>query len=398
MRLKAFKYRIYPNRLQAETIRKNCGCRRFVYNWGLEIKQKAFLTGKRLSHIDLANMLPDLKKVNPWLKEVNSQSLQAALKDLDAAYNRFFDKQNDFPKFKSKSKSKDSFHIPQHFIIDSKTGIIKLPKLGNVKTIFDREPDGEVRSITISISKSGKFFASVLCQQKIDILEPKPIDPATTIGIDVGLKSFAVVSDGRVFKPNADLKASRKRIEYLSRQLSRKIPKGSNRNKARIKLARAYEKRANQQRDFLHKLSHQLTSDENQVGTICVEDLNIKGMLGNHCLARSISEVAWGEFYRQLEYKCPWKGINLIKIGRFEPSSKLCPCGFRNNSLQLSDREWTCPSCGTKHDRDRLASNNIKTMGLAKIKMAVGTTVTKLGEPSGSKRKLRTKKLGKISE
>lgn len=392
MRLKAFKYRIYPNKSQADIIRQNCGCRRFVYNWGLETKQKAFLKGKRLSHLDLANLLPNLKKEHPWLKEVNSQSLQAALKDLDAAYNRFFDKTADFPKFKSKGKSKDSFHIPQHFSVNPTDGNIKLPKLGLVKTIFDRNPEGEIKSLTISIAKSGKFFVSILCQQNIENPIPKPIDSKTTIGIDVGLKSFAVCSDGRVFKPNANLKASRKRIEYLSKQLSKKTSKGSNWNKARIKLARAFEKRTNQQKDFLHKLTYQLTADENQVGTICIEDLNIKGMLQNHKLARSISEVAWGEFYGILEYKAKWKGINLVKIGRFEPSSRLCPCGYKNDELTLSDREWVCPECGISHDRDLLAANNIKTMGLARKKIAAGTVVTKVGELSGSKRKRRTNK------
>lgn len=230
-----------------------------------------------------------------------------------------------------------------------------------------------------------------MCEQNIEDPKPNPIDPKTTIGVDVGLKSFAVVSDGRVFKPNSNLKKSRSKINYLHRQFSKKQKRSKNSERARINLARAYEKRTNQQVDYIHKLTYGLTSDENQVGTICIEDLNIKGMIQNHKLARSISEVAWGEFYRQLEYKCRWKGINLVRIGRFEPSSRLCPCGYRNENLTMKDREWICPKCNVRHDRDLLAANNIMVMGINK-EIAAGTVVKKVGELSGCKQKRRTNK------
>lgn len=390
MRLRAFKYRIYPTSSQASAIRKTCGCRRFIYNWGLELKQKAYQQGIRLNVLSIQGKLPEMKEKNPWLKEVNSQSLQVALRDLDIAFTRFFKKIGEYPSFKSKGKSKDSFQVPQHFKIDTKNRFLTLPKLGNVKTVFDRIPDGMAKSVTVSMSRSGKFFASVLCEQDVDDPKPKPVNPDATIGIDMGIRSFVVCSDGRKFDNPKYLGKSLSRLRHLSRQLSKKAKGGKNRERARLRLAVAYEKIANQRKDFIHKVSHQL-SNENQVGTICIEDLNVKGMMKNHKLAMAISDCSWGEFFRQLKYKCQWRGIRVIQIGRFEPSSKLCPCGFKNNRLALADREWTCPACGMVHDRDLLAANNIKDFGLVREK-AVGTTVTKPGELSCCRGKLRTRK------
>jgi len=402
MRNVSFKFRIYPTASQAVGIRKACGCRRFVYNWGLEQKQRAFQRGERSpSAIDLANMLPGLKKTNPWLKtDANSQSLQTALRDLDVAFTRFFKKAGGYPRFKSKHKSKDSFQVPQYFKVNPKDKSLTLPKLGNVRTVFDRVPEGKPKSITVSMSRSGKFFASVLCEQDIIDPDPKPVDPATTIGIDVGIKTFVVCSDGRRFENPKNLRKAMSKLKFLSRQHSRKKKGGKNRERARRSLAKRHEKVANRRIDFLHKTSDAL-ADENQVGTICVEDLNVKGMLGNHKLAGVISDCAWGEFFRQLEYKCKWRGIRLVRIGRFDPSSRLCPCGFRNDRLTLSDRTWTCPKCRRVHDRDVLASNNIKMFGLAKLasleeKTAAGTVVAKLGELSRRKGKPRTKKLSRL--
>jgi len=340
----------------------------------------------------LANKLPDLKKKLPWLRtDSNAQSLQTTLRDLDIAYTRFFKKVGNFPTYKKKYRSKESFHVPQSFKVDHEDGTLKLPKIGNVKTIFDRIPKGKVRSITISMSRSGKFFASVLCEQDIEDPELKPVDPKTTIGVDVGIKSFAVCSDGRTFETPKNIRKVMSRIKFLSRQHSVKTKGGKNRERARLRLAREYEKATNRRNDFLHKVSHQL-ANENQVGTICVEDLNVKGMLKNHKLAGAISDCSWSEFFRMLSYKCKWRGIRLVKIGRFEPSSKLCPCGFKNDTLTLTDRSWTCPKCGQVHDRDLLAANNIRRFGLAK-ETTVGTTAEKLGELSGSNTEVKNREI-----
>jgi len=335
--------------------------------------------------------LPDLKKELPWLKtDAPSQSLQVALMDLEVAYSRFFRKLGDFPTKKRKFKSKDSFHIPQGFKVTPKDKILTLPKIGNVKTVFDRIPEGKPKSITISISKSGNFFASVLVEQDINDPELKPVNPETTIGIDVGIKSFAVCSDGRTFENPKHLRRTTSKLKVLSRQHSNKRKGSNNRERARRSLARMHERVANQRKDFLHKVSHQL-ADESQVGTICIEDLNVKGMLKNHKLAGAISDCSWREFFRQLEYKCKWRGIRIVRIGRFEPSSRLCTCGFKNDALTLADREWTCPQCGQVHDRDLLAANNIKRFGLAK-EMAAGTAVKSLGSCRVVTPKRRTKK------
>lgn len=265
-----------------------------------------------------------------------------------------------------------------------------MPKIGNVKTIFDRIPEGNPKSITVSMSRSGKFFASILVEQNINDPELKPIDHKTTIGIDVGINTFVVCSDGRTFENPKSLRTSMSKLKAFSKQHSKKQNGSKNRERARLRLARQYETVANQRKDFLHKVSHQL-ADESQVGTICIEDLNVKGMMKNHNLAGAISDCSWSEFFRQLEYKCKWRGIRIVRIGRFEPSSKLCTCGFKNDTLTLADREWTCPKCGQVHDRDLLAANNIKRFGLAK-EMAVGTTVKSLGSCRVVEPKHRTKK------
>lgn len=384
MRNVAFKFRIYPTKDQAQLIHKACGCRRFIYNWGLELKQKAYQEGRKINVISIAMLLPKLKEEFPWLKEVNSQSHQAALRDLDMAFTRFFNKKAEYPKFKSKHRSKDSFQVPQHFRISEDS--LTLPKLGKVKAVIHREIIGNHKSITISMSRSGNFFASVLTEQDVNDPELKPVDPKTTIGIDVGIKTFVVSSDGRTFDNPKNLRKAMSRIKFLSRQHSKKTKGGKNRERARLRLARQYEKVTNRRKDFLHKVSHQL-ANENQVGTICVEDLNVKGMLKNHGLAGAIGDCSWSEFFRMLEYKCKRRGIRLVRIGRFDPSSKLCPCGFKNDSLTLADRSWACPKCAQAHDRDLLAANNIRRFGLAKLaspnedkKKSGGTRRSKLGE------------------
>ena len=387
MRLRAFKYRIYPNPTQAASIRQSCGCRRFVYNWGLETKQKAYQQGKKLSGIDLANLLPKLKEEHVWLRDTNAQSLQSVLRDLDIAFTRFFKKQADYPRFKSKHRSKDSFHVPQHFKINQKENFMVLPKLGEVKAVIHRPFKGEAKSVTISISKSGKFFASVLVKTNEKDKLLRPVKKNKSIGLDVGLHNFVTISTGEKIPNPRNLKKAERKLVFLSKQHSKTKEGGQRRERARIKLAKQYEKVTNRRKDFLHKLTHHLVR-ESQATTICIEDLNIRGMMKNHKLAKAIGDVSWSEFFRMLEYKAGWEGIRIVRIGRFEPSSKLCTCGYKNDQLTLKNREWKCPECGAEHDRDVLAAENIKRFGLVRLSEEIksgGTRRSKLVELPVSK-------------
>ncbi len=371
MRLKAFKFRLYPKTTQAIDIKKACGSRRFIYNWGLNLKTTEYQKGNKLSAIDLANKLPELKLELPWLKDINSQSLQNTLRDLDIAFTRFFKKQAKFPTFKKKHKSKESFHVPQHFKINQYEKFILIPKVGKIKTVFHQEVIGTPKSITVSMSKSGKFYASILCEQDINDPEPKILNVDKTIGIDVGIKPYAVVSDGQRFENPKNLKKSISKVKYLDKQHSKKLKGGKNKEKARQKLALAHEKVVNQRNDFIHKTTNTIIN-ENQVNTICIEDLNVQGMMKNHKLSQSIGDCSWGEFFRQLKYKSVWRGVRVVEIGRFDPSSKLCSCGYKNNDLKQGVKEWTCIKCNKTHDRDLLAAQNIRRFGVAKMLLTAG--------------------------
>jgi putative transposase len=372
--LKAHKFRIYPNKHQKVLLAKHFGCSRFIYNWALNLKQKAYQNNQEnLSKFHLANKLPEMKKdeETSWLKEVNSQTLQASIAHLDKAFTSFFGKNSKFPKFKSKHKSKDSFEVPQNTKVDFKTKRVMIPKFGKkgLRCHFSKEFEGIIKTSTISRNASGQYFISILVEDNIKIPEKTEIDADKTIGIDLGIKTFAVTSDGEKFENPKYLKKSEKKLRKAQRSLSHKTKGSNNRNKARVKVARTHQKISNQRTDFLHKLSTKLIS-ENQ--TICLEDLNVEGMLKNHKLAKSISDASWSEFVRMLEYKAEWYGKNIIRIGGFEPSSKLCTCGVKNDKLTLKDREWTCLSCGETHDRDALGAWNIRTFGLVKNGIPLG--------------------------
>jgi len=355
--LKAYKYRLYPTKEQTELLNKHFGCVRYIWNWALVKKTEAYqLEGKSLSRYDLQKELPFLKEEKDWLKQVNSQSLQAALLHLDSAYTRFFREKKGFPKFKSKKFSKNSFECPQAVIANFKEKFLKFPKLGKIKTVFSRSFIGEIKTVTVSKTSTDKFFASVLVEDGSSLPIKKPLIQQEAIGIDLGLTDFATLSNGEKIKNPRFLKKSLKKLKRLSKKHSKKIKGSVNRNKSKLRLARQYEKVTRQRLDFLHKTSIKLVR-ENQ--TICVETLSISNMLKNKKLSKAISDVSWGTFINMLEYKCSWYGKNLIKIGRFEPSSKLCTCGTINSSLTLKDRVWTCNNCGAFHDRDILAANNI---------------------------------------
>ena len=319
-----------------------------------------------LGNVYLTNLMKsELKAEHEWLSEVNSQSLQSALRNLDTAYTNFFrnTKAVGFPRFKSR-KDRQSFLCPQHCRVDFKKETITIPKAKDIPAVLHRNFKGTVKTVTVSMTPSGKYFASVLVDTAIQELPPIRVQVDTALGIDLGIKSLAVCSDGRTFDNPKNLQKSLGRLKLLQKRLSRKQKGSSNRNKARIRVARLQEYIANSRKDNLHKITHALTHDS-QVRTICMEDLNVKGMQRNHHLAQAVGDASFGMFLTLLEYKCSWYGVNLIKTGRFAPSSKTCgKCGHVYKGLKLSERSWTCPKCGTHHDRDFNAACNIKEFGL----------------------------------
>jgi len=361
--LRAYKYRMYPNKEQIKRIWQHIGTCRFLYNLSLEEKLRAYQAeNKSLTMFDLNNMIPELKKQFEWMSETNSQSLQAVNRNVATAFKNFFRKKADFPKFKSKKNPVQSFQIPQHYEVKLTENKVKLPKLGTVKTVISRKFTGTLKTATVSATSTGKYYISVLVDDGLKEPEPAPFDSTNTVGIDVGLTSFLVTSDGQKEDNPKYLKNSLARLKHLQRSVARKVKGSNNRRKAVQKVAILHEQISHQRSDFLHKHSYKLVS-ENQA--IAVEALNVSGMLKNHKLARSISDVGWSELFRQLEYKCTMYGKTLLKIGQFEPSSKLCSvCGTINRDLTLQDREWICTDCGTYHDRDINAAINIKRMAL----------------------------------
>lgn len=354
---KSIKIRIYPNKKQRILITKTFGCCRFVYNYFLAERIKLYKEeDKTLSAFDTIRLLTPLKQKLEWLKEPDKCSLVYALRNLDSAYKMFF-KGNNFPKFRSKRNCHRSYTTNDNLHIFDKH--VQLPKLGKVKFRGKYDIQGRIVSATVSQEPSGKYYVSLCCEEDVEQL-PKTNQ---SIGIDLGLKDFAILSNGIKIPNLKYLAKSEKRLVKLQRELSRKPKGSSNRNKARIKVARCYEKIRNQRKDFLQKLSTQLVRDYDN---ICIEDLNVVGMVKNHSLAKSISDASWSEFVRQLTYKCEWYGKQLIKVDRFYPSSQLCNnCGYKNKAVKdLKIRYWTCPECGNEVDRDINASKNILSEGL----------------------------------
>ena len=386
--LKTFEYRIYPNNKQKEQIEKHIGCCRWIYNYALEKKMKAWTEDKKnLSRFDIQADLPLLKKAEDtkWLKEVSAQSLQASLEHLDRAYKAFFKAKRGFPKFKNKHKSKQSYSIPQYTKVNFEKCLLLVPKMKPISIRLHRDFKGKIKTTTIKKTSTNKYFASILVETNEIVKKPKVIRANTTIGLDLGIKDFAVLSTGEKIANPKILKKYEYKLKKAQQKVNKKTNGGKNREKAKLVVAKVHEKIANTRKDFIHKLSHKLTH-ENQVNSIVIEDLNVLDMVKNHNLAKSISDCSWAEFVRQLEYKSAWYGKNLIKIGRFEPSSKLCSnCGIINQELTLKDREWTCKECGTNHDRDINASINIKNIGLgSRNKIPMERRKSTLGKNRGT--------------
>lgn len=340
--LRGYRYRIYPTEDQQVLLAKHFGCVRFVYNWALDTKQRAWKEEqKNVSLFELHSILKnELKKENDWLTEVNSQSLQYAIRQMDAAYKNFFNKKAKFPNFKKKF-GVQTCSFPQLNSVNFRHGLLEIMKFRGKNAIrcrFHRRFYGDLKRVTITKECDGRYYATCLVEDSFTPLSKKQFLRDTSIGIDTGLEHFATLSTGeKIASPKMSKNASL-RLARLQRSLSRKQKDSANYRKAKLRVARIYSKVKHRKSDFLHKLTHRLTH-ENQVSCLCVEDLNVKGMMRNHHLAFSIADAGLGGFYRQLTYKCEWYGVELRVIDRFAPSSKLCHhCGYRMPKLPLSVR------------------------------------------------------------
>ena len=384
---KAYKFRLYPTCAQAEDFVFHFGAVRYVYNRYRAAREGFYQDcGEGLTYNDCCLDLTDHKKEmnKEWLQSAYNQSMQQSLRDLDKAYRNFFEGRAAYPRFKSKhDKQSIRYLFTGGGKLRIQDGRIRIPKVGMVKVIQHRELEGKPKNMTVSKTKSGKFFVSIQCEVRI----PMPQKEGGSVGLDWGLKAFLTTSSGDTVSPPQYFRKAEHRLQRLQRSLSRKGKGSNNRRKARLLVARQHEKVANQRIDFLHKLSRSLIDTHSHIG---IEDLNIKGMLQNHSLAKSISDSGWHEFVRQMKYKGEWYGCDVVKVDRWFVSSKTCnACGEKNRLLELSDRRWLCESCGVLHDRDRNAAINIlkestaRTVGInAHGDMSSGRERTQPGNPT----------------
>lgn len=364
--LKAYKYSLLPTDEQKEKLFQWMGMCRFVFNLGLEVKNRAWKDAqKSLSCFDLTKQLTELKHTEcQWLKDCPAQSLESSIANLDKAYKSFF-AGNGFPKFKSR-RNRQSITFRQETRV--KGDDIFLSKLGLVKFIRHREMmAGDIRTVVVSKNPSDKWFVSLLIKNEEELPKKNPIIPETAVGIDLGLKTLASVSNGETFGNPRFLQESLQKLRIAQRKLRRRFKNGAKEQsrgykKQKLVVAKLHEKIKNQREDYLHKVSFSIIK---KYDTVCLENLNVAGMIKNEKLAKSISDVGWSRIVTMLNYKADWYGKNVIQISRFEPSSKMCSdCGHIFKELTLAIRNWVCENCGSLHDRDLNAAKNIKNVGL----------------------------------
>jgi len=366
---KAYRFRLYPNLTQQEALAIQFGHARFVYNYFLQMRRKNYeATGKGLYYRQTAYLLTKLKQQASysWLTAAHSQVLQQALKDLERAYQNFFAGRSGYPHFKSR-RGKQAIRYPQRVKVDLSAKRIYLPKVGWVKTVFHRPIDGRLKNVTVSKTKSGRYFVSI----QVEVEVAKPVCQGGQIGLDLGLSAFAILSDGQKIDNPRYLLHAERRLRRLKKSLSRRKLGSASWESQRQKVARQYEKVSSQRKDFQHQLSIKIVRGNR---LIAIEDLNIKGMVRNRQLAKHILDVGWGQFLSMLAYKGEWYGCEVVKINRWYPSSKTCSqCGAEMETIPLHVRSWACPLCGAFHGRDINAAINILKQ------TTVGTTESKAG-------------------
>lgn len=376
--LKAIKVRLYPNQQQRDALNFQFGAMRWAYNYALSWRSSAWKDeGVSVSKRQTLDKLVELKKLEgtSWLKQADSQALQQSLMHLDQSFQKFFRKQGRFPRFKSK-RAKQSMSYPQRVKVVGDS-FLYLPKVGQMKAVLHRPIAGKIKTVTVSRTSTGKYYASVLLED--GTVEPeakKAIVEESVIGVDLGLTHLCIYSDGKKQKNPRFLKRAAANLRRKQKALSRKKKGSKNRAKARLLVAKAHERTANTRNDFQHKLSKRLI-DENQV--VCVETLKVKNMLKNSKLAKHIADAGWSDFVRKLEYKAKWYGKHLVKIDQWYASSKTCSaCNEKQKTMALDVRHWKCSSCSAEHDRDVNAAINIKRQGVLKLK-AEGLSVSACG-------------------
>ena len=355
---RSYKYRIYPTKEQINVIDKTFGVCRLVYNIALQTKIETYKSnGTKLSTFDLHKQLTEMKQEYDWMQEVDSQALQASVKKVDVAFKNFF-RGSGYPKFKNKH-GRQSFRCPNNTRkIDFENNLLTIPKISNIPIRISRIFNEKIKIVTIIKETTGKYFASILVDDNMELPNKKIISENSIVGVDLGIIDFAILSDGTKISNPKYYKENLKRLKCLQKRMSRKKNGSKNRKKAAKKLAIQHEKIRNMRKDFLHKTSSAITK---QYDSVCIENLAVSNMIRNHCLAQAILDVGWGEFLRQLKYKCEWDGKNYLEVPRFYASSKICnKCQVINKAMTLSDREWTCANCGILHDRDLNAATNIK--------------------------------------
>lgn len=366
------KFRLYPTKEQATQMRQMGGCCRYTYNSFVAYCNELLKKGQRIPKLnDLKNIiLKDLKERFPWLKDCNAQSLQYVVDRIFEAFMDFLTKKKGHPDFKKKGWGDDTFHIPQHFKVDYRKSVVWIPKIGWVKCVIHRRVVGQIRNATVCITPAGEYYVSINANDGKDYIPPEVNEESKVLGIDLGLTSWAICSDGTVFENPKVAKKYQKKLSREQKSLARKVKGSNNYKKQKKVVAEVHKKIRNCRKDGQNKMTNQIC--KSQADIVAMENLNNSGMLRNHKLAYHIADAAWYEIRRQIEYKCKREGKMLILVDRFYPSSQTCStCGYVNKEVKdLRVREWTCPVCGSHHDRDFNASVNIAKNGKEKALLA----------------------------